>query len=119
MSRLLDRESIEILQVAIPSGFSYLHLLFNTLAFLPDHCITIVNHTGSIDRTVRIHEATAYFTQSNSLDSRLGCTESERGSKLDRAKEYFHTTDHQNFTGPHALRLCVLHCTVQGVLISP
>jgi hypothetical protein len=41
-----------------------------------------------------------------------GCTESERSSKLDRAKDYFHTTNPQIWTGPHALRPCVLQCAV-------
>jgi predicted butyrate kinase (DUF1464 family) len=54
VSRMSDREGIEILQVAIPSGFSYLHLLYNASSFLPDHCIIIVKHTGGIDRTVHI-----------------------------------------------------------------
>ena len=70
---------------------------------LPGRGLTKVEkqwYRGSIDRTVHIHEATAYSIQSDSLDSRLDCTESEWGSKLESAKDYFHTTDPKILLGP-------------------
>jgi hypothetical protein len=112
MSRLLDRKGIEILQVAIPSIFSYLNFPFNKSEFLPGHCIITVNHRRSIDRTVHINEATTCSTQSGSLDSRLA-EHSQNGVRNSTRRRI-----NSKRTTPKLAFLCILYYTILAVHVS-